>query len=108
MRYEPRWTLTRLLGLSPAAELARRRFADSAWAGNGWPAADPRNAAQLARVTVEAWSKLLTELRFQRRSNVDVREDAETFALQRIDYVRHRLVKRDVEPLGEMIAHRWN
>ena len=63
VRYEPRRALTRLLGLSPAAELAHRRLADSVWAGDGWPAADPLAAARLTRVPARSWPRVMAELR---------------------------------------------
>lgn len=63
VRYEPRQSFHRLLGLSPAAELAHRRFSDFVWAGDGWPSADPAAAAGLARVSPRAWPRVLSELR---------------------------------------------
>jgi hypothetical protein len=74
VRYEPRRALTWVLRCSKDAELAHRRFADSVWAGDGWPSSDPRSAAHLARVSAKAWPALLAELLVlgwrQRRRNL--------------------------------------
>ena len=63
VRYEPRFHLADAALLSPAAELAHRRFADSVWATGRWPAADAPCAHELARVTLAEWPAIETELR---------------------------------------------
>jgi hypothetical protein len=51
-------------------------------------------------------AKILAELRLERGSDVDIREDAETLALQRVDHARNCLIEGNIEPFGEMVVHR--
>ena len=63
VRYEPRRALVSVMTLSPAAELAHRRFSDIVWATGQWPGANDSGPLELARVTPEQWPAVLRELR---------------------------------------------
>ena len=62
MRYEAGRALAALAPLSPAAELAHRRFADFYWDTGEWPSTSGGGALGLARVGAEQWAAVLTEL----------------------------------------------
>jgi hypothetical protein len=63
VKYHPQQVLVSLLGLSPRAELAHRRFCDLVWSSDQWPDSDERAAAQLARIPRSAWASVYSELR---------------------------------------------
>lgn len=63
VKYSAQGALIRLLRVSPAAELAHRRFCDLVWTEGVWPDARGELAHSLARVPKEQWPAIFTELR---------------------------------------------
>ena len=62
VRYEVGPALVALIALSPAAELAHRRFCEYYWQTGLWPSVASGNAAALGRVTPKQWPRVLVEL----------------------------------------------